>query len=318
MGKASHGVKVWDPLVRIFHWTLVAAFAVAYFTDDEDLLFPHVWAGYVVIGLLLFRLIWGFAGTTHARFSDFLYAPAAVMSYLRHTYQGKAKRYLGHNPAGGWMVLLLLLMLALISITGLFLYGADGHGGPMAGVMAGTGKDTEELLEDLHEFFANLAVFLVMIHIAGVVVSGVLHQENLVRAMVTGYKRAEGSERAAGHAGAKPSAYHFKSVLFVIGLGMVVLGAMGGATSAKAAPPEGGNAQESDALIPLEQLIDKGEAMHPGKLIEAEENDFNGQKVYEIETLDEAGKVWEMYFDAKTGELVTQEEEEKKGADTGH
>ena len=317
MDKVHHSVKVWDPLVRLFHWTLVAAFTIAYFTDDEDLLLPHVWAGYVVIGLLFFRLIWGFVGTAHARFADFLYAPAAVMSYLRHTYQGKATRYLGHNPAGGWMILLLLLMLTLISITGLFLYGADEHAGPLAGAMAGTGKDVEETLEDLHEFFANFTVFLVMIHIAGVVVAGVLHRENLVRAMVTGSKRAEESGQTAGQANVSASSYYYKSVPVIAGLGMVVLGAISGGTAAKADPPQGVNSPDNETLLPLEQLIDKGEALHPGRLIEAEQNNLNGQEVYEIETLDEAGKVWEMYFDAKTGELVTQEEE-KKGADTGH
>ena len=99
MGSNSQ-VKVWDPLVRIFHWALVTAFTIAYFTDDEELLLPHVWAGYAVIGLLLFRLLWGFVGTRHARFSDFIHAPSAALAFVRDTLKGKAKRYLGHNPAG--------------------------------------------------------------------------------------------------------------------------------------------------------------------------------------------------------------------------
>ena len=317
MDSTINGVKVWDPLIRIFHWILVAAFAIAYFTDDEELLLPHTWAGYVVMGLIVFRLIWGFVGTAHARFSDFVYAPAVVMSFLRDTYRGRAQRYLGHNPAGGWMIILLLLMLALIGITGLFLYGADEHAGPLAGVMAGADKDVREALEGLHEVFANFTVFLLMIHIAGVVVEGVLNNENLVRAMVTGYKRTEDAGRAAERAEVKSSSFHYRSSLYIIGLGMVLLGMMGGGTVAKADTHEDVNLQDTDTLVPLEQLIDKAGALHTGRLIEAELHNLNGQNVYEIEILDETGKVWEMHFDAKTGDLVAHEEE-PKGEDSGH
>lgn len=315
MSSSDNSVKVWDPLVRIFHWALVAAFTVAYVTDDEDLLLTHAWAGYVVIGLLLFRLVWGFAGTVHARFSDFIYAPSLVISFMRDTFQGKAKRYLGHNPAGGWMILLLLLMLALISMTGLLLYGADQHAGPLAGLMAGTGKDTEALLEDLHEFFANLTVFLVVVHLAGVVMESVLNKENLARAMVTGYKRSEDIGLSSGKKGVKGVTYI--SAYFLIGLGMFALVTMGDVTVAKADSQEPKNLQAIDALLPLEKLIDKAEAMHTGRLLEAELKSINGTDVYEIEILDEAGKVWEMYFNAKTGELMNQGEDQK-GAGTSH
>lgn len=300
-------IRVWDPLVRIFHWTLVAAFTIAYFTD-EDLLSPHVWAGYAVTGLLLFRVIWGFAGTAHARFSDFVYAPAVVISFLQDTLQRKAKRYLGHNPAGGWMVVLLLIMLALISITGLALYGADKHAGPLAGVMAGTGKAVKDILEVFHEFFADLTAFLVVLHVAGVVMESILNKENLARAMVTGYKRAEA-------AGMKASAA--KIALLMVGAGIVALGTMSGAGVARADSIENPNAKGAGTLQPLEKMIDKAEAQHMGRMIEAELKSVNGQDVYEIEILDEAGKVWEMYFDAKTGELL-KHGEERDSEDIGH
>jgi len=186
----SNQVKVWDPLVRVFHWVLVAAFFIAYFTE-EDLLTPHVWAGYTVSALLLFRLVWGVIGTRHARFSDFTFRPATVLAFVKDTVALRAKRYLGHNPAGGAMIIAMLVSLVITTVTGMAVYGADAGAGPLGAWMVGVGEQGEEILEELHEFFANLTLIMVAVHVAGVIVESLIHRENLARAMVTGYKRAE-------------------------------------------------------------------------------------------------------------------------------
>ena len=124
-------VYVWDPLIRFFHWTLVLAFVVAYFTGDEENIL-HIYSSYYILGLLAVRLVWGIVGTRYARFSDFVYSPSAVLDYLKGFISvGNAKKYLGHNPAGGWMVIALLISLILTSISGLKVYGLEGHG-PLA------------------------------------------------------------------------------------------------------------------------------------------------------------------------------------------
>ncbi|HHH36075.1 MAG TPA: cytochrome B [Gammaproteobacteria bacterium] len=181
-------VKVWDPLLRIFHWLLAGAFFVAYLTEDE-LLTPHVWAGYLIIGLLVFRLLWGFIGPQHARFSDFVTPPRVALEYLKGVFNARARRYLGHNPAGGWMIVLLLVMLVLVSATGLMVYAAEEQAGPLAAVLGAVGEGWEEAFEETHEFLANFTLVLVFIHLGGVIVESLLHRENLARAMITGYKR---------------------------------------------------------------------------------------------------------------------------------
>lgn len=198
-------IKVWDPLVRIFHWSLVAAFAIAYLTEDDwqDL---HVWAGYVVAGLVVFRVLWGFVGPQHARFGDFVFSPATIIAYLKDMLALRAKRYIGHNPAGGAMVLALLLSLAATTLSGLQVYAVEENAGPLAQIELshlspiataqadeheGEGHKEGGLWKEVHEFFANFTLFLVFLHIAGVVVSSFAHGENLPRAMVTGKKRQE-------------------------------------------------------------------------------------------------------------------------------
>lgn len=183
-------IKVWDPVVRIFHWTLVASFAISYLSAEESM-WLHVNSGYLVLGLILFRVIWGFAGTSYARFSDFVYRPGIVIDYIKDIVKFRAKRYIGHNPAGGLMILLLLIFLVLTGLSGMMLYGADDGAGLFAGIMSGMSHDREEALEELHEFFANGTVVLVFIHVAGVVFESLLHKENLIRSMWNGYKRAE-------------------------------------------------------------------------------------------------------------------------------
>ena len=203
-------IKVWDPLLRIFHWSLVAAFTMAYVTEDEwqNL---HFWAGYIVAGLIAFRLAWGFVGPQHARFSDFLFTPATIITYLKEMVSLRAKRYVGHNPAGGAMVLALLLSLAATTLSGMQLYAVEENAGPFAQIelnslspiasamadeddeheQGGEGHEEGGVWEEIHEFFANVTLLLVVLHIAGVVVSSLAHNENLPRAMVTGKKRRE-------------------------------------------------------------------------------------------------------------------------------
>lgn len=132
-------VPVWDLAVRTFHWSLVAAFFVSYFTEEE-LLDLHVWAGYIVGGLIVFRVIWGFVGSEHARFRDFLFPPATILGYLRDVAKGRSRRYLGHSPGGSLMVFTLLALCAGVVISGVMLYGADQKAGPLAPFFATAGE----------------------------------------------------------------------------------------------------------------------------------------------------------------------------------
>lgn len=183
----SDTIKVWDLPVRIFHWLLVAAFVTAYVTED-DFLTLHVWAGYLVIALLIFRLIWGFIGNEYAQFKNFICCPALSFTYLKEVLARKSKRYIGHNPAGAAMIVLLLASLLLTTFTGLCVYAADQNAGLFAGMIS---AENEKVWEEVHEFFANFSLFLVLIHIAGVIFESILHQENLGRAMMTGEKRRD-------------------------------------------------------------------------------------------------------------------------------
>lgn len=187
-----HEVKVWDPLVRVFHWTLVAGFFTAYLTEGEDeTLALHTWAGYTVAGLILVRLVWGLIGTRHARFSDFVRRPAVIKDYLLSVLRLHPRRYLGHNPAGGLMIVFLLISLPATVFFGMGLYAVGEQAGPLAGWLGGLGESWEDVFEGLHEFFANFTLFLVVVHVSGVLVESLLHRENLVRAMITGRKREQ-------------------------------------------------------------------------------------------------------------------------------
>jgi cytochrome b len=176
---APHTVRVWDPLVRLFHWSLVAAFVTAWATGDEWQS-VHEIAGYTIVGLLVFRVLWGLFGSTHARFTDFVHRPSVVVGHLLDTARRRARRHLGHNPAGGAMVLALLVMLAVICGTGI-LMTTDAFWGV-------------EWVEEAHEIAVNLTIVLIGLHIAGVLVASFGHGENLVAAMVTGRKRADKTE----------------------------------------------------------------------------------------------------------------------------
>ncbi|MDX1795135.1 MAG: cytochrome b/b6 domain-containing protein [Hydrogenovibrio sp.] len=196
---ATKNVKVWDIGVRTFHWTLVLLFFISYLTGDDDSLI-HVYSGYAILGLVLLRIVWGVIGTKHARFTDFVYGRATAKAYVVSILKGRPIHYLGHNPLGGWMVVTLLIFLLLTTWTGLEAYGAEGKG-PLADAnihlispaMADDdehhGKDS--IWEDLHEGLANFTLFLVILHILGVIFSSLVHRENLVKAMIDGKKQID-------------------------------------------------------------------------------------------------------------------------------
>jgi len=197
---SNESVKVWDIMVRVFHWSLAIFFLLAYITGDE-LETVHAWIGYIIIGLLGFRIIWGVIGTRYARFTHFIYSPQTIMGYLKSLLTSHPKHYLGHNPAGGAMVIVMILFLSLVSWSGLKAYEAEGKG-PLAATEISIvsnavaddwyeddhGHKGDDFWEDIHEFIVNFMVLLVFIHLVGVLVSSALHKENLVRAMITGRK----------------------------------------------------------------------------------------------------------------------------------
>ncbi|MBI2768524.1 MAG: cytochrome b/b6 domain-containing protein [Burkholderiales bacterium] len=167
-------LRVWDPLVRVLHWGLVAAIATAWFAGEESLR-THEWAGWAALAIVGVRVAWGFAGSHHARFAQFIHGPRGVGVYARDVLAHSEARYLGHNPLGGWMVLVLLLTVALTSLTG-WLYTSD-----MLWGLA--------WMERLHTALAWALLALAALHVGGVVFTGLRHGENLVAAMLTGRKR---------------------------------------------------------------------------------------------------------------------------------
>ena len=195
-------IPVWDPLVRVFHWTLVISFCAAYLSEGElfealqdrlsgeSLQLVHVWAGYLIAGMLLWRVVWGFVGPRHARFSDFVRGPRESFGYFKDALNLRAARYLGHNPAGGAMIVALLLSLAATIVTGLALYGADKAMGPLAALLVESSDATIDAIKEAHEAATNCTLLLVAGHLLGVVWESLLHRENLVRAMISGRKRA--------------------------------------------------------------------------------------------------------------------------------
>ena len=175
-------VRIWDPLVRIGHWTLVGAIVVAWFTRHGGG-WVHEWAGYAVIAVVLVRLLWGLTGSRHARFTSFVRAPAVTLRYSQLVMVRREPRYLGHNPLGGWMIMALLCTAFLAAASG-WLYTTDRFWGV-------------EWVEELHAGLSNLLFALAGVHIAGVVFASWRHRENLVAAMLHGRKRAAAPDDVA-------------------------------------------------------------------------------------------------------------------------
>jgi cytochrome b len=180
-------ILVWDIPTRVFHWLLALSFAGAYITaESESWRLAHVTLGYTFAGLILFRLVWGLIGTRHARFSDFAFGPRRVMQYLRSLLSFKPEHHVGHNPAGSWAIYAILAGGLAIGLSGYALF--NDIGGDIGG----------EAFEEVHEFFGNAVLAVVIVHILGVVISSVLHRENLPRSMVDGYKQGTASQAIRG------------------------------------------------------------------------------------------------------------------------
>lgn len=193
----SERVLVWDIPTRLFHWLFAASFALAWLTAESDeQLAVHVFCGYLMLGLIAFRLLWGVAGGYYARFATFRLAPRAGFDYLCQALSGAAARHLGHNPAGAQAVYLLLALGLAAGLSGLIVLGGEEQHGAASGWLDyGVGK----LIKEGHEMAATLMLLIVGAHLAGVALESRLHHENLVRAMFTGYKAAPPGSPASRH-----------------------------------------------------------------------------------------------------------------------
>jgi len=165
--------RVWDLPVRVFHWLLAGSFAIAYLVaESEQLRGLHVILGYTATGLILFRIVWGFLGSQFARFRSFWFPPRAAIEYLRSLQTKEPQHFVGHNPAGSYTIYAILVAGLATGVTGYMSLQEIGG----------------ESAEDIHEFCANVWLGIVIVHLAGVIVGSWVHRENLVRAMITGYK----------------------------------------------------------------------------------------------------------------------------------
>lgn len=188
-------IKVWDLPTRVFHWALAAAVLGAFFTSAGRphgfTFLLHVTCGYTVVLLLVYRFAWGFVGNETARFAAFVRGWQEVKAHARNLVRLTPFRTVGHNPIGGWMILLMLATLVSLVLTGLLTQGVTGGAGPLVGVLP---TALVKPVGTMHRWLGNTILILAGVHLAGVVVESLLLKENLTRAMLTGRKPAEGAE----------------------------------------------------------------------------------------------------------------------------
>ncbi len=178
-------VRVWDLPVRVFHWSLVLLVLCSWVSAENGLLRVHLWSGLALLTLLVFRIIWGFVGSSTARFSQFVRSPRQALEYLRATKRGEGQLHAGHNPAGGWMVLALLTVLSLQAMTGLFSNDGIRFFGPLAARISAALSDR---LTTLHGTIFNVILTFVWLHIVAVLYYRYVRAENLVAPMINGSK----------------------------------------------------------------------------------------------------------------------------------
>ncbi|MCW8886524.1 MAG: cytochrome b/b6 domain-containing protein [Motiliproteus sp.] len=219
----SEKIYVWDKFVRLFHWSLVVLFIFCYLTGEEES-YLHTYSGYALLALVCLRIFWGFVGSPYARFSNFIRSPTTIFQYAKKMFDGQPSHYTGHNPLGGLMVIALLATLLLTSLSGLKLLAVEEGEGPFAATITvqpiasaradddddhddeyreryrsyqerehDDEDENEEFWEEIHEASVNLMILLIILHIAGVALSSKLHNESLVKAMLTGFKRKQTS-----------------------------------------------------------------------------------------------------------------------------
>lgn len=206
-------VAAWDVPVRIFHWTLalLMVFSVATGLTGGNAMVWHMRSGYAILTLVVFRVLWGFVGSTTARFSDFLYGPRRALAFVRDILGRRPAHYLGHNPVGGWMVLALLVLILAQAGTGLFSNDDISTEGPLYRYVS---KEFSDQLTGLHKLNVKILYVLVALHIAAVLYHLLWRGENLVRAMFTGYKETP--------AGAPGKAARFSNSWLALGLFIAV------------------------------------------------------------------------------------------------
>jgi cytochrome b len=181
-------IKVWDAPVRLFHWAIVVLILFAWGTQEYDHMDWHVRIGYTILTLLLFRIVWGFVGSDTARFVRFLRSPVAALRHLVHLRRREPDREIGHNAAGGWMVLVMLALIGVQAGTGLFSNDLDDGGDTEGPLMHLVGKDQSDWLSHIHSLNFKLIEAVIVLHVLAVATYAVLKRHNLVRPMVTGTK----------------------------------------------------------------------------------------------------------------------------------
>lgn len=182
----DHMIKVWDASTRLFHWALVASVFICWLSMEYRWLDVHKWSGIFVLFLLIFRVIWGFLGSKTARFSDFFVWPWQAFFYLRESLANKNNTYhAGHNPAGGWMVIILILLLSGQVITGLLANDDVGFNGPFADSVT---KDISDIATKIHAVLFKSLLIMVWLHIVAVYFYVLVKWQNLFMAMITGNK----------------------------------------------------------------------------------------------------------------------------------
>lgn len=194
--EAGQWVVVWDPLVRGFHWGMVLLFGVACYTAEWGQNETHFLAGYGISILLLIRIIWGFIGSTHARFRHFFYGPTLTWGYARSLLKGQPRHFLGHNPLGAAMVFVLLALLLVLALSGLLLMATLEFEGPLLPLAPVFSDQQVYWLLRVHRLSEKLILVCVALHLLGVISASHQHRENLVKAMVTGKKLSQTSSQS--------------------------------------------------------------------------------------------------------------------------